>query len=963
MYRACQPHEFHMSIADTPLNDYVSCPEVHFQQILLVVAPSSGKSFLHVRRRTGDSPGSLRHHVLIPWRDLGRVRSVRGDDMGDHSGLHRLSGRWPRTLGILLASLLALVLIGPIPHADATPAPTTGRTRGGTVVTDKLPGSSFKKVVAAYTATWALGTDGSAYGWGDNTGGKWGDGSIGGNSTTPMPSILPAGITFTDIAGSANAAAAIGSDGNVYTWGSNSYGTLGVGSTNDNATRATPTRLTTLPSGVKFTQLDGGNWHVIALASDGRAYGWGRNNNGQLGNGQSGTNAYSLVAVAMPSGVTFTEVTAGSYHSLAIGSDGNVWAWGINRQGQLGNGSSADSSRPVKVALPAGVKPVEIAGGWQNSAIVASDGRIYTWGDGDSGQLGNGSGRNSSKPVAITMPAGVTFTKVAVGKYHMVALDSNGDVWSWGDNSRGLLGTGDYQSHSTPVRVVTGKHITEVSASDDYSMVTASDGAVFGWGQNITGVLGNGSSEPTPAPTPVVSGATVTSVTFGGVVGTGLSQDGLTWTATTPGGCGPVDVVVNYTLRGTQHSSRYAGGFTYATTPVITSPATASAGPGAGRTTVSAAATGDNDPGLVPAVQWQGSATSTGPWTNIPGATSATAVIPTTSASWVQAVFTNCSATATTAAVRLSTDVGVIGTKVVPAVGHGDPVLDKAGADPANWQLTATANGVTTPIGAGDGARLERGVGYVIGERLRTNPAPDAVASRYERVGQLACTDANGAALPPGVVDAVASTVTLGAAQVIAEPIRCSIDNQAAQASLLVKQADGSLGAPGDGWSLAASAAAPSDVPGFTLDARTPATIVRRGTYSATISAPAGVALAGIEALDVTRPACAAQANTAARAPEDCWTTVSAADTTTLAPGVGTHVVYRLVATAPAAMPPLPLTGGLGSLGFMAGGVAAVAVAGGAGLVGSRAAARSKRPGPPIGPPGAPQVPGEQSAE
>lgn len=884
--------------------------------------------------------------------------------MADGGTVHNMAQRWSRAIVAVVATLVALVLIVPTPRADATPSPTNGPTRGGTQASDKMPGSSFAKVIAAYSTTWALGTDGVAYGWGDNTGGKWGDGSVGGNATSPVQSTMPEGITFTEMAGNAKAAAAIGSDGNIYTWGSNSYGALGAGSSNMNLVRSTPTRLTSLPMDVKFTQMAGGNWHTVALGSDGRAYSWGDNSDGQIGNGSS-AQAISPAVAAMPTGIRFVQVAAGDYHSLAIDSDANVWAWGLNQQGQLGNNSTTNSSRPVKVQLPAGVKAVEVAGGWQNSAVVGSDGVIYAWGDNSEGQLGNNSTTDSWKPVPVAMPAGVSFTNVAVGQYHTVALDSNGDVWAWGNNDFGTLGTGNNQSSRKPVKVLTGKHITQVSATINYTMVTARDGTVYGWGRNITGVLGNGTGEDTTSPTTVISGAKLVSVTFGGVDGKPWSQDGDTWTATTPGGCGPVDVVVNYTLRGKQRSSRYVNGFTYATAPVITTQAKAIPGPGAGQVTVSAAAVGDNDPTLVPAVQWQGSTSGTGPWTNIAGATTATAVIPTTTAGWVRAVFTNCTATATTTALRLSTDVGIVGTKVIPPVTNGDPDLDKAAASPGNWQLTATAKGVTTPIGAGDAARLERDVSYVIGERLRTNPAPDEVVSRYQQVGSLTCTDANGAALPSGVVDATASTVTIASTSVIAEPIRCAIENQTSQISLLVKGADGTVGTPGDGWSMAATPVAPSDAPAFTLDGHAPKALARPGSYSAKVAAPHGVALTGIEALDLGKPACAAQANSAANAPQDCWIAVSGSDTATITPAVGTHNVYRLAVTSAAAMPALPLTGGLSALIFLIAGCAALALAAASRLIGSATPARrapaaggAKRSAPPD----APTIPGELSA-
>jgi alpha-tubulin suppressor-like RCC1 family protein len=121
------------------------------------------------------------------------------------------------------------------------------------------------------------------------------------------------------------------------------------------------------------------------------------------------------VQVILPAGVTPTAVAAGIYHSLAIGSDGKLYAWGYNVYGQLGDGSTTQRLSPVQVSLPAGVTPTAVAAGRFHSLAIGSDGKLYAWGYNGIGQLGDGSTINRPSPVQVGLPAGVTPTAVAAG--------------------------------------------------------------------------------------------------------------------------------------------------------------------------------------------------------------------------------------------------------------------------------------------------------------------------------------------------------------------------------------------------------------------------------------------------------------------------------------------------------------------------------------------------------------------
>ena len=233
---------------------------------------------------------------------------------------------------------------------------------------------------------------------------------------------------------------AIGSDGNVYAWGLNSSGQLGIGTTTSSLT---PVKVA-LPSGITAKEIFAGPAFSLAIGNDGNIYAWGSNGTGQLGNGTK-TNSSVPVMVSMPSGVTATAISAGSSFSLAIGSDGNIYAWGGNGYGQLGNGTKTNSSVPVLVSMPSGVTGKVIAGGRLFSSAIGSDGKVYAWGDNLYGELANGTvdvPKLDSIPVAASMPGGVTATGLTAIRWSGYIIGSDNDVYSWGYNQEGELGIG-----------------------------------------------------------------------------------------------------------------------------------------------------------------------------------------------------------------------------------------------------------------------------------------------------------------------------------------------------------------------------------------------------------------------------------------------------------------------------------------------------------------------------------------
>jgi alpha-tubulin suppressor-like RCC1 family protein len=235
-------------------------------------------------------------------------------------------------------------------------------------------------------------------------------------------------------------------------------------------------------------------------------YAWGSNTFGQLGNGT--TNDAALPANVSTSAVPgFTQIAAGGLHTLAIGTDGNLYAWGANEFGQLGQGGAvtADLSTPTEVPGFSGTTFQQVAAGGSFSLALTTGGQIYAWGSNFFGQLGNGSTANNPTPTLVST-SGVTFSAIAAGSDFALALSTTGTVYAWGDNGFGQLGNGTNSPSPVPLQLKTsfGGPVTQISAGTSHALaLVGSTGQMDGWGDDESGQLGNGANTDTATPTPV----------------------------------------------------------------------------------------------------------------------------------------------------------------------------------------------------------------------------------------------------------------------------------------------------------------------------------------------------------------------------------------------------------------------------------------------------------------------------
>jgi alpha-tubulin suppressor-like RCC1 family protein len=354
-------------------------------------------------------------------------------------------------------------------------------------------GAALTTVLVTAPASYAA--EGDVATFGTNSYGQLGNGPV---STTarPNPTNVLAGAA--DVAGGREHALAV-VNGRVWAWGADIKGAVGDGGSFSSAVTA-PTQLTSAVSGVDAVTT--GHYHSMALDRDGDAvWSWGWNNRGQMGpNGGTRLKVAAPVGVPLPAGQV-SMVAAGRAHSLAL-VGGQVYAWGDNGMGQLGRTPNTNRNpTPTLVGgLPAGVD--WIAGG-RDSSFAVADGVLYAWGRNTYGQLGDGTTTTRSTPQQVL----TNVAEVESGADHTVALLTNGSVRAWGRNNYGQLGSSGATRRLTPTSVPGLSGITQVRVGRDHS-IAIGGGKFYTWGRNDGGQLGRSGTTGVATAVPALAGAT-----------------------------------------------------------------------------------------------------------------------------------------------------------------------------------------------------------------------------------------------------------------------------------------------------------------------------------------------------------------------------------------------------------------------------------------------------------------------
>jgi alpha-tubulin suppressor-like RCC1 family protein len=325
--------------------------------------------------------------------------------------------------------------------------------------------------------------------WGSNASGNLGVGDV-----ISRSSPVTQGFSFLGISKGSSHALGLNESGFAWSWGLNSSGQLASGNLTSSSSPVS------VVGGNVFVQVKASGDNSYALDYKGFSWSWGSASGGALGNNQVAANASSPVSVI--GNKTFVSLAAGKATGgnfvLALDETNQVWSWGANSEGQLGDSSIVSKSSPVSVASTAFKK---VVAGFASHALDKL-GYAWSWGLNTSGEIGDGTAANKSSPVSVV--GSKKFVDIASGDNHTLALDKFGRVWAWGKNDVGQLGDVTVSAKSSPVSVNLAR-IIQIGAYGSTSLAVDIDGRGWAWGSNTSGLIGNGAVTDISSPVSIIT--------------------------------------------------------------------------------------------------------------------------------------------------------------------------------------------------------------------------------------------------------------------------------------------------------------------------------------------------------------------------------------------------------------------------------------------------------------------------
>jgi alpha-tubulin suppressor-like RCC1 family protein len=399
-----------------------------------------------------------------------------------------------RTLIRRLAPAPALVIavLGCREDAESPTAPESGPPRDIT----SAHVLSFRHVTAGAFHSCGVTTDNLAYCWGTSFSGLLGDGTNNVRRIRPVP--VAGGLHFRRVEAGPFHTCGVTTDDLAYCWGRNGYGEIGNGTFDAALTPAAVAgglhfRAVTTSGGI------GGIAHSCGVTTSNRAYCWGNNESGQLGTPTAFSS--SAVPVAVAGGLSFRQVSAGGFHTCGVTTDNRAYCWGWNASGRLGNGKTDETIHVVPVAVVGGLRFRQVSSSGSHTCGVTTDSRVFCWGDNFVGQLGEGTNTGpelcndfacSTRPVAAA--GGRRFVRVSAGfGGYTCAVNPYERVFCWGNNDAAQLGDNTTTTPQlTPVRVAGGLRWRSVSGGEVHTCGVTPDNLAYCWGRNERGQLGDG---------------------------------------------------------------------------------------------------------------------------------------------------------------------------------------------------------------------------------------------------------------------------------------------------------------------------------------------------------------------------------------------------------------------------------------------------------------------------------------
>lgn len=416
---------------------------------------------------------------------------------------------------------------------------TQGELGDGAQVTSTTPsavagGHKFASLSLSPYSSCATTADGAAYCWGASS---WLHPAAIGNGwnyrhAEPVPPT--GGLKFTTITNAYSNNCGLTEAGATYCWGYQGFGGIGDGTApigGGSIGIAMTPRPTLVSGGHVFASLVSSSGSTCGLTSAGATYCWGLNGNGQIGDGTT-TNRNTPTAVS--GGLTFSRLGAGYTHLCGITSAGAAYCWGLNGYGQIGDGTSG-GNKTTPTAVAGGLVFVNVYGGHEHTCGIVSSGAAYCWGRNDFGQIGDGtSGGSKTTPTAVA--GGLTFRKLSLARTHTCGLTTTGAMYCWGDNTKYQLGDGTNVAKLSPNAVSGGLVYTDLRTGSNtsfggapwiysYTCGLVATGHVYCWGANNYGQLGTGNYTTITSPSTAVVGSGSSNRYFENFSSNGVSQD------------------------------------------------------------------------------------------------------------------------------------------------------------------------------------------------------------------------------------------------------------------------------------------------------------------------------------------------------------------------------------------------------------------------------------------------------
>jgi len=350
---------------------------------------------------------------------------------------------------------------------------------------------AMSAITSGSAHTCGVTTSSFAYCWGWNRPGQLGDGT-----TEPrlIPTRVTGGLTFRQVMATplliGYRTCGVLTEGGAYCWGSNDQGQLGDGTTEQ---RNTPAPVV---GGSSIVQVAVGALHTCGVTGGRRAYCWGANGGGELGDS---TIVSRLTPVAVWGDLEFVEVSAGEEFTCGVTRDHRAYCWGYNGSGELGDGTTV--SQPVPTAVPGGLLFDHVSAGDRYACGVTTDSKAFCWGLNHYGQLGDGTTEQRLTPTLVV--GGFNFVHVSAAFVHTCGVTANGAAYCWGANNSGELGDGTTTQRLVPTLVTGNLIFTRVAVGSNDTCGVTTANIAYCWGFNGDGQLGDGTTMSRQTPTPV----------------------------------------------------------------------------------------------------------------------------------------------------------------------------------------------------------------------------------------------------------------------------------------------------------------------------------------------------------------------------------------------------------------------------------------------------------------------------